>query len=252
MNLSISIPHILDWALAASVCLLPDDSDPFFDAMISLIDIPLLSPPREYSKKSSSSSSSFDIGMLWRIGFDPDDADAGDFFLLGVDGGVPPVCGFLSIVISAKESRGVVSSEGGSAGFFAIVKSAKLRRGGDESTGAGDGAVGFFAIVKSARLRRGTGAGEGDGTGFGLSVGLLLFFIVKSARLRLGMTAGGLDFVSVCFGFDCTFGLLGRNGSGEFNDANLSFCSFINASNAAFFFSCCSTNAFDETSTSVF
>lgn len=129
------------------------------------------------------------------------------------------------MVISAKERRGVVSAGGGD--------------------GARAGDAGFLAIVKSARLRRGAGDAGGGEAGFDASVGFLFFFIVKSVRLRLGITVGGFEAAGFGFGFP----IFGRNdGRGEFNDANLSFCSFINSSKAAFFLSCCCTKAFDDTS----
>jgi len=119
-----------------------------------------------------------------------------------------------------------------------MVISAKDRRG-DASTGARGGAgadAGFFAIVKSARLSLGAGAGA-DAT---------LFFIVKSARLRLGIGEG-----PGAAGFVSTLGAFRKKGRGEFNDANFSFCPFMNSSNAAFFFSCCSIKESDDTSSAL-
>lgn len=203
-----SIPHILDFCFAALF------ASPFVDppslAIISLMDIFLLSPLRENSKKSISSSSSSSIrsfiGMFCLIG----PVRFGDGVLTGLGLGFD----LLSIVISFRLGMAVCSGAGGAFLTSCFFLAAFIVNSDNDKPGIG--------------LREG---GDWIGDGVGNGVGRTID--------GEGITDGELV---------TTGGPSGILGSGEFNVARRAFCSSMSLSSSAFLRSCSFTNASEDTS----
>ena len=105
----------------------------------------------------------------------------------------------------------------------------------------------LFSIVISLSERFGDGvlgAGVGDGNG---DAAFLLLFMVNSDKESPGMVLRDGVETGACGDID-GIGESVEDGKGEFNDANLAFCSSNKLSSPAFLSSCVLTNAPGDTS----